>query len=184
MKENRRMFFSAVSLLLILSIPSFAQHNQTGQEKPGMSGMKMEMAGMMQSPHHKLMMAYMKSMSAFASSLSEQASKPQTMDIEAARATVAELRHNLDAMEALHQKHMQSMSSDMQSKMQMMMQKMDKDRAMLKDQVSALETDVQADKPDAATIRTHANALIKHLEMMSNMHRGNKAGNKMGMKKM
>jgi len=81
-------------------------------------------------------------------------------------------------MEALHQKHMQSMNSEMQSQMQTMMQKMDKDRAMLKDQVSALETDVQDEKPDSAQIRTHANALIRHLGMMSNMHCRGKAGKK------
>jgi hypothetical protein len=72
----------------------------------------------------------------------------------------------------------------MQSKMKMMMEKMEKDSAMLKDQVSALETDVQADTPDSKQVATHANALLKHLGMMSMMHGGNKAGKKMPMKKM
>lgn len=173
MKPNRLMLFSVISMFLILSIISGAQHKQTSQRKTGMSGMEMDMA-MMQSAHHKLMMAYMESMSAFASSLHEQVTKTPNVDVDAARATVNELRHNLDAVEALHQKHMQSMSSEMQSKMQMMMEKMDKDRAMLKDQVSALETDVQSDKPDASKLGSHANALVNHLTMMMNMH-GKKA---------
>ena len=109
--------------------------------------------------------------------------KPNVIDPEVARATVAELRHNIDAMDALKQKHMQSMSAEMQAKMKMMMEKMDKDGAKMKDQVSALETDVQADKPDSAQVTAHANALLKHLGMMSRMHGGSKAGKKkMGMK--
>ncbi len=69
-----------------------------------------------------------------------QAVKPEALDVEFARAAVAELRHNLDAIEAVHQQHMQAMSAEMKSKMetmnaemkskmQMMMEKMEKDRA-------------------------------------------------------
>ncbi len=126
----------------------------------------------MESPHHKLMMAYVASMSAFASSLKEQAMKPQSLDVEAARATVAELRHNLDAMEALHQKHMQMMTPEMQTKMQTMMQDMTKNEGMLKEHVTALETAVRAEKPDATQLQTHATALLNQLEQMSKMHGG------------
>lgn len=66
---------------------------------------------MMQSPHHKLMMAYMRSMSEFAIALRDEALKAAPLDVEFARATVAELRHNLDAAESLHQKHMGTMSA-------------------------------------------------------------------------
>lgn len=194
MKVNTRALLSAIAIMLVLLIPSAARaqhkHTQGPATKGGMSGMKMDMAKMMQSPHHKLMMAYMKSMSEFARTLRDQAVKPKPLDVEFARAAVAELRHNLDAMEVLHQKHMQSMSAEMQSKMQMMMEKMDNNRAKLKDQVSALETDVQADKPDSAQVTAHANAMLKHLGMMSMMHSGNKGGKKkttgmkMDMKKM
>ena len=189
MKMNTRALLSTLAIMLVLSIPSVssAQHKHGGQKKAGMSGMKMDlpmmMKMMMKSPHHKLMTAYMKSMTGFATSLRDQAMKPNAIDVEVARATVAELRHDLDAMEALHQKHMQSMSADMQAKMKMMMEKMEKKGAAIKDQVSALENDVQADKPDSAQVAAHANALLKHLGMMSKMHGGSKAGKKMGMKK-
>ena len=178
MKLNTRPFLSTICLVSLLSISSAAQHKHTDQKKTGTSGMDMNMATMMQSPHHELMMAYMKSMSAFASALHEQSMKSEGLDVEAARASVSELRHNLDAMEALHQKHMQSMSSEMQSKMQAMMEKMDKDRSMLKDEVSALETDMQAEKPNAGQVTAHADALLKHLEMMSKMHAGSAAPKK------
>lgn len=187
MRVNPRALLSATTILLVLLIPTaaWAQHKHTPGEpkKPGMAGMKSEMAMMMKSPHHMLMTTHMKSMSEFARALRDQAVKPEALDVEFARAAVAELRHNLDAMEAIHQKHMDTMSAEMRSKMKMMMEKMDKDRSMVKDQVSALETDVQANEPDSKQIAAHANALLKHFGMMSKMHGGSKAGKKMAMKK-
>jgi polyhydroxyalkanoate synthesis regulator phasin len=187
MRVNPRPLLSATAIMLILLIPTaaWAQHKHTPGEpkKPGMAGMKSEMSMMMKSPHHLLMTAHMKSMSEFANALRDQAVKPEPLDVEFARAAVAELRHSLDAMEAIHQKHMETMSADMKSKMQTMMDKMDKDRAMVKDQVSELETDVQADKPDSKQVAAHSNALLKHFAMMSKMHGGSKAGKKMAMKK-
>lgn len=164
----KEMVFSIIgSLLLLLPATSAAQHKHGQQTKPAAPGIDM---AMMESPQHKLMMAYVASMSAFASALNEQAMKPQSLDVEAARATVAELRHNLDAMEALHQKHMQMMTPEMQTKMQTMMQDMTRNEGMLKEHVTALETAVQMEKPDATQIRAHATALLNQLEQMSKMH--------------
>ena len=191
MQRSNAILRLALATLLVLLVSSVAtsqhKHGQSGQKQTGMMGMKSEMSKMMQSPHHKLMMAYMKSMTDFATTLRDQALKPGALDAEFARGTVSELRHDLDAMDALHQKHMQMMSAEMQSKMQMMMEKMekmDKDRSMLKDQVSALETDVQADKPDSKQVVTHANALLNHLGLMSKMGGAATPRKKMGMKKM
>lgn len=198
MRMKFRALLSTIAIMLVLFIPSAAwaqhKHKQTGQKKAGMTGMKSEMSMMMKSPHHMLMTAHMKTMFEFARTLRDQAMKLEALDVEFARAAVAELRHNLDAMEAIHEKHMQTMSpemkskmeamgADMKSKMQMMMEKMDKDRAKLKDQVSALETDVQADKPDSKQVTADTNALLKHLGMMSKMDGGSKAGKNIGMKK-
>ena len=190
MRVNTRALLSATAIMLVLLVPSAAwaqhKHTQSGQKKPGMAGMagmKSEMARMMKSPHHLLMTAHMKSMAGFARTLRDQAVKPEALDVEFARANVAELRHNLDAMEAIHQKHMDAMSAEMKSKMQMMMEKMDKERSMVKDQVSALETDVQSNTPDSKQVAAHANALLKHFGMMSKMHGGSQAGKKMAMKK-
>jgi hypothetical protein len=196
MRVNTRALLSATAIMLVLVIPSAAwaqhKHTQSGQKK---AGMMTEMAKMMKSPHHMLMTAHMKTMSEFARTLRDQAVKPEVLGAEFARAAVVELRHNLDAMEAVHQKHMLAMSAEMKSKMeamgagmkskmQMMMEKMDKDRSTLKAQVSALETDVQVDKPDSKQVTVDTNALLKHLAMMSKMDGGSKAGKKkMEMKK-
>ena len=182
MKMNTRALLSATATILVLVIPSaaWAQHKHTNTP-PQQTGMKAEMSEMMKSPHHLLMMDHMKSMSAFATTLRNQALKPEALDIEFARAAVAELRHSLDAMEAIHQKHMDTMSAEMKAKMQMMIEKMEKEDSMVKAQVSALETDVQTDTPDSKQVVSHANALLKHFEMMSQMHRGSKPGMKMAM---
>ena len=137
MRVNTRALLSATAIMLVLLIPSaaWAQHKHThgGQKKPGMAGMKSEMSKRMKSPHHMLMTAHMKSMSEFARTLRDQAVKHEALDAEFARAAVAELRHNLDAMEAIHQKREQAMSAEMKSKMKLMMEKMEKEGAMLKD---------------------------------------------------
>jgi polyhydroxyalkanoate synthesis regulator phasin len=176
MRVNARALLSATTIMLVLAIPSAAwaqhKHTQSGQKKPGMAGMKSEMSKMMKSPHHMLMTAHMKSMSEFAKALRDQAVKPNALDVEFARAAVAELRHSLDAMESRHQNNMQTMSAEMKSKTQMMMEKMEKDRSTLRDQISALETDVQADKPDSKQVAAHTNALLKHLGRMAKMHVG------------
>lgn len=188
MRVNTRALLSATAIMLVLTIPSAAwaqhKHTQGGPKKHGMAGMKSEMSKMMKSPHHMLMTAHMKSMSGFATALRDQAVKPEALDVEFARAAVGELRHNLDAMEAIHQKHMQAMSAEMQAKMKMMMEKMDKDLSMVKDQVGALEADVQADKPDSKQVAAHANALLRHFGTMAKMDGQSKAGKKkMAMKK-
>jgi hypothetical protein len=51
----------------------------------------------------------------------------------------------------------------------------------VKDQVTALETDVQSDTPDSKQVAAHSNALLKHFGMMSKMH-VEKANHKMKMK--
>jgi hypothetical protein len=191
MRLNTRALLSATAIMLVLLVPTaaWAQHKHTpsGEKKAGMADMKSEMAMMkvmMKSPHHLLMTAHMKTMSEFARALGDQAMKPEALDVEFARAAVAELRHNLDAMEAIHQKHMDTMSADMKSKMQMMMEKMEKKGPMPKDMVIALEADVLADTPDSKQVAAHANALLKHFAMMSKMHGGKKAHKKtMDMKK-
>lgn len=193
MRVNIRALLIATAIMLVLVIPSTTwsqrKHTKSGQMKAGMADMMSEMSMMMKSPHHMLMAAHMKSMTEFATALRSQAVKPAALDADFSRAAVAELRHNLDAIEAVHQQHMQAMSTEMKSKMEMMsaemkskmeimMEKMEKDRATLKGQVSALETDVQAGTLDNKQVLADTNALLKHLGMMSKMHGGNKATKK------
>lgn len=179
--KTKRYLQISVLVVAVLVGSAFGVAAQNKMDK--MKGKPMDMAKTMKSPHHALMMAYMKSMSEFARALHDQAVKPTALDVEFARASVAELRHNLDAMDAILQKHMATMSDEMKAKMKMMMDKMEKGQATTKEHVIALETAVQSDQPDSKQVAMHAGALLKHFAMMSKMHDAKKAGKKMTMKK-
>jgi hypothetical protein len=176
--RNQILMICTLVLVVLLGAGGIA-----AQDANKMKGGGMGMAGMKNDPHHKLMMAYMMTMSEFAKALRAQAIGPKAMDVESARAAVSELRHNLDAMEAARQKHMDAMSADMKANMKTMMDKMETGQTMVKEQIIALETAVQADQPDAKQVAMHANALLKHFRMMKMTPAGKKAHKKMQMKK-
>lgn len=171
-----------VSVVFLLGAGGIAAQGHK-QHKKMKGGMTMDMSAMKSNPDHQMMMAYMKDMSQFARLLRDQALTPKGPDVEFARTAVAELRHDIDAMEAIHQRHMDAMTPEMKEKMKSMMEKMNKGQAMVKEHVIALETAVQADKPDAKEVAMHANDLVKHFGMMSGMEGKRKMGKKMAMKK-
>lgn len=173
MKAKKYLLTSVLTVTVLvggaLGIAAQSKMDKT-KDKP------MDMAQMMKSPHHMLMMAHQKSMAEFAKALGHQAMVAKALDAEFARAAVAELRHCLDAMEAIHQKHMATMSDEMKAKMKMMMDKMEKGHAATKGHVVALETAVQSEQPDSKQVAMHANALLKHFGMMSKMNSGSTPG--------
>lgn len=190
--KTKTHLFTSVLIVAMLVAGAIGINAQSKMGK--MQGKPMDMSKMMKAPHHMLIMAHMKSMSEFTRTLHHQAMMPMALDAEFARAAVAELRHDFNAIAAIHQKHMESMTPEMKSKMdamsaamkakmQMMMEKMDKERALINDQISALEADVQAIAPDSKQVAMHTTTLLKHLAMMSKMHGGGKPGMKMAKKK-
>jgi len=178
MKKQIVMILSVV-LTVLLGVGAVAAQGTKKMD----GGMMMNMAAMRNDPHHKLMMAYAKNMSDFATMLRDQALTSKGLDPEFARAVVAELRHDLDAMEAIRMKHMETMSPEMKAQMKMMMDKMEKGQGMVKEHIVALETLVQADIPDAKQVAMHANDLVKQFAMMSNMDGKPITGKKMPVKK-
>ena len=179
--RTKRYLLISVLTVAVLAGSSIGIFAQSKMDK--MKGKPMAMAEMMKAPHHMLMMAHMKSMSEFAKALHHEAMMAKVLDVEFARSSVAELRHNLDAMEAIHQKHMATMSDEMKAKMKTMMVKMEKGQATTKEHVGELEAAVRSNQPDAKQVARHAGALLKHFAMMSKMHDAKTAGKKMTMKK-
>ena len=92
MRLSTRGLLSAITIMLVLVIPSAAwaqhKHAKSGATKADKTT---EMSKMMKSPHHMLMTAHMKSMTEFARTLRDQAVMPKALDAEFARAVVAEL---------------------------------------------------------------------------------------------
>ncbi len=167
---KRQILLTAATVaIVIFGIGSAAA--QADKKMDG--GMKMDMSAMKTDPVHSLMAAYMKDMSTFAAMLRDQALTPDGPDADLARAAVAQLRHDFDAMDAIHQKHMSALSPDMKAKMKPMMDKMQMHQSMINEHITALETAVRADKPDAKMVAMHANDLVKQFSMKSDMHHGN-----------
>lgn len=181
------------TILMALSLGAFnamaiAQHEghstKKDPAKPAPQGkmahdhMMMEMA---KEPHHVLAMAYHQNLAAFAKVLHDQTAGASSVNIEFARAAVAEMRRSFDQMKEHHSEHMQTMSAEMQSKMSEMMQQMGTHRNELNTQLTALEQEVKLSTPDAKKVSTLAASVHTHLDAMSKMHQGAQ-GSKMKMK--
>lgn len=172
---------AVIALILFSAVSALAQTgHQHDAKKPSPSTQvkkpmqhdmsKMDMASMMNEPHHGLAMAYMQNIGTFAKTLHHQAQGGSPLDVKFVRAAVAEIRRSLDQMEEHHAEHMKTMSEEMRSKMAAMMKNMEMHRSMLKDAVSALEKDVQPDQPDSKQVAADSANVIKHIDEMSKMH--------------
>lgn len=125
-------------------------------------------------PHHVLAMTYHQNLAAFAKALHEQTARASSVNVEFARAAVAEMRRSFDRMKQHHQEHMQTMSAEMHTKMSGMMQQMETHQTELNSQLTALEQEVQATTPDAKKVAALAASVSSHLDAMSKMHQGGK----------
>lgn len=164
---------AVIALMLFPVVGAMAQaEHQQGAQKPMQQDMsKMDMSSMMNEPHHALAMAYMENIGTFAKTLNTQAEGSSPLDAKFARAAVAEIKRSLEQMEEHHGEHMKTMSAEMRSHMAAMMKDMETHRTMLKDAVSALEKDVQADRPDSKQIAADSDKILKHLDEMPKMQK-------------
>lgn len=173
------MTVAIFALVFTSAMGAVAQHEQHGQMKGPQSG-SMDMSKMMQEPHHVLAMAYHQNLAAFAKALHEQTARTSSVNVEFARAAVAEMRRSFDQMKQHHHGHMQTMSAEMHTKMSGMMEQMETHQTELNTQLTSLEREVQSATPDAKKVSTLATSVHTHLDAMSTMHQGSK----MKMKKM
>lgn len=185
------------TILMALSLGAFsamamAQHAGHSTKKApsqsatrGKKEMSHDQMMMANEPHHVLAMAYHQNLAAFAKALQEQTVRASSVNVEFARASVAEMRRSFDQMKQHHQEHMQTMSAEMHTKMsgQMsgMMQQMETHQTELNTQLTALEQEVQLSTPDAKKVSTLAASVNSYLDAMSKMHQGSQ-GSKMTMK--
>jgi len=168
------MTVAIFALVFTSALGAVAQHEQHGQMKSG----SMDMSKMMQEPHHVLAMAYHQNLATFAKALHEQATRASSVNVEFARAAVAEMRRSFDQMKQHHHEHMQTMSAEMHTQMSGMMQQMETHQTELNTQLTALEQEVQPTTPDAKKVSTLATSVHTHLDAMSKMHQGSE-GSKM-----
>ena len=162
MKKQTLIFCAAILLTVAFGSVVFGQAKK-------MDTMKMTdktmMAEMMKSPHHAMMTTYKLNTVNFAKTLRDMAMDSKTFDAECAGAALAEIKRGAEMMGAIHQKHIDSMKPEMREKMSMMMAKMTKDQAALKEHIAALETLLQTASPDLKEIQMHAAAIVSQFEM-------------------
>lgn len=169
MKTKISMFVALLALVLAAAIGAVAQHAQHTKKDQQKSG-SMDMSKMMQDPHHVLAMAYMQNLATFSRALRDQVDSTKTVDSEFGRASVSEMRRSFDAMQQHMAVHMKSMPADMQSHMGKMMQGMDTHISAIKQSLTALEREIQADAPSASKISGAAGEIVKHIEEMGHSH--------------
>ena len=171
-KRMCSIVLTTITLVFAGAVGVMAQHeHQHGGQPPAQSGKPMDMSAMMNDPHHLLAMAYARNISTFAAVLHEQAGKANSVDADLARAATAEIRRSFDAMQQHMQEHMNGMGGNMQSHMSMM-QGADAHVSALKQHLTALERDVQADTLNAKSIADHAAEIHKHADEMSGAQGG------------
>src|SRR5450759_3798249 len=94
------------ALMFTSAMGALAQDMPHGQMKHPQSGKMdmsmMDMSKMMQEPHHVLAMAYQQNLAAFAKALHEQTAGVAPLNLEFARAAVAEMRRSFDQMGLHH----------------------------------------------------------------------------------
>lgn len=155
-------------ILMALSIGAFGTV-AAAREHKGHPAMSTEMA---RDPHHVLAMAYHRTLATFAKALHEQTAGASAVNLDLARAAVAEMRRSFDQMKQHRQLCMQAMSAEMQAKMKDKVAQMEPHQNQLNDQITALEQEVQSATPDPKKVATLASSALTHLDAMSKMHHG------------
>lgn len=148
----------------------------TQQDKDRMSPGKMDMSAMMSEPHHQLAMAYKENMVNFAKALQQATAGTGVVNVPFARAAVAEMRRSFDLMQQHHMDHMKAMDGkmkDMDDKMKSDMAGMKKDmeahEMAIKDDLIALEKEVQSVAPDSGKISSYVGDLLTNSDAKCKM---------------
>lgn len=182
------MIVMACSLGAFSPMTASAQHeNHSTKSAPshasaaGKKAMPSDHMMMANEPHHVLAMAYHRNLAAFTRALQDRSERPGAINVEFTRSAVTEMRRSFDQMQLHHAAHMKTMSPEMHTSMNAMMQQMETHHAELNTQIAVLEREAQLTTPDAKIIASVAANIHTHLDAMEKLHRDG-SGNKMKMK--
>ena len=160
---NKQMKAMAMAIaMVLLTVGSIAAQDS----KKMKMDMKMDMAAMMKSPHHAVMMAHRQNVLMFAKTLRDMTAGGKLEDVESARNALAEIKHSMEKMDEIHQAQMGKMKPEMMTMMKPMMEKMQAENMLVKEHITALENALQVAAPNAMDVNKHAAALVMQLEKM------------------
>ena len=147
------------------------QSQSATQGKKEMSHDRM-MMNMANEPHHVLAMAYKDNLVSFAKALRQEAAKAKMVNLEFARAAVAEMKRSFDQMQEHHQDHMKTMDDKMKAQMADMMKQMDAHHSAIQEHLAALDKEMQTSAPDAKSVLNHVAEILKQCDGMAKTHGG------------
>lgn len=176
---------------LMVLVLGGATTSATAQDpKPGRAGRPMHqdgMQGMMgQQPHHVLAMAYRDNLVNFARAVEGPGTQMKAVNLTIVRPAVAEMRRSFDQMRQHHQAQQAAMgdstrmpmgmrSDSAKKSMATMMEDMTRHLTAIDGHLTALETEVKGDAPDAARVTEHTSAILKETAGMPATPRKDKA---------
>jgi len=162
----------AATILIASAVAATSQ-----QDKDKMSQGMMDMSAMMNEPHHQLAMAYKENLLNFAKALRQATTDTNTVNASFARDAVAEMKRSFDQMQEHQQNHIKAMDGKtkamdekMKADMAGMMKDMDTKTAAIKEDLAALDKEVQTSAPDSKRISSYVDDILKNCDSMSKMH--------------
>ena len=163
----------AFSAMATIAQTRKVQSQATTQGKKEMShDQMMMMMDIANEPHHVLAMAYKENLVTFSRALRQEATRGKTLNLEFARAAVAEMKRSFDQMQQHHQDHMKTMDEKMKAQMADMMKQMDAHHSAVQEHLAALDKEIQSGAPDAKSISNHVGEILKQCDAMAKMHGG------------
>jgi hypothetical protein len=174
---KKLFYLIALSAVAATTLIAGAVGTGARQDKDKMSQGMMDMPAMMNEPHHQLAMAYKENMVNFAKALRQATTDTNTVNTPFARVAVAEMKRSFDQMQEHRQEHMKAMDGKMKAMdekmktdMAGMMKDMDTKTAAIKEDLAALDKEVDASAPDSKRISSFVDDILKNCDGMSKMH--------------
>lgn len=132
-------------------------HSTMDMRQPGLAGM----SKMSEESRHALVVTYAQSIGTFAKTLRDKVQSTQTVGASFALGVVDEMKRSLDAIEQQHREHSAGMPVSTQSQMSAMMQEMQTRISALRQNLTALERDLQAEAPATSSVLQRADEIIR-----------------------
>lgn len=143
---------------------------ENSQEK-GMIGAERPEARvkMMQEPNKVLANASIQYLAAFTNTLHLQAARrPDQIDRDFINAALGEIKRSFAMIEQFQKAHVKTMDAAMQSQVKMMMERLDRNLAGIKENLDLLEKEInQGNNPEGIALRT--GEMLKYLEDLARM---------------
>jgi hypothetical protein len=173
-----------IAILLLWAFSPMLSAQETGS-KPGMMGgdRPEEMVKMMQEQNKVLANASIQYLAAFTNALHLQAAqRPDQIDPGFIKSAFGEMKRSFALIEEFQNAHVKTMDAAMQAKVKMMMERMNRSLAGLKENLNLLEKEIQGGQ-NLPAITSRTGEMLKYLDELAKMRATQGGGANPAMKK-